>query len=288
MGDVGEAALFVDGSFVFNVWRGVSRHGLDYRNLRKLLDDDYLLNGEKIVEAYFFNAEDDPLHTSTAAFHELLKKGYPEGPGFRLKLYWLARKRLTWPAGMGGGPVLHPQTGEQYIQIIQKGVDVGLAVHLMKSYHRRRWKTLFLAAGDGDFAEVVQYLVEDENVEMYLLGEARSTSSEIAQYARGIIELSDIRERIEFVGVLHEPNSDLPARSDGTDSVRVTVKKMSDDQNYGFVSVPGQADAYFWGPDNRNLPWPPQVGDVLVGEIVENFDLKKGSRGLKLINARPV
>ena len=286
MAESTEAALFVDGSYVFNVWRGISRHGLDYRELRRLLDDDFLAEGTSIVEAYFFNAEDDPINASTAAFHDQLKRRYPDGPGFRLKLYWLARKRLMWPASMGGGPVVHPDTGEQYVQVVQKGVDVGLAVHLMQSFHRRRWKTLFLAAGDGDFSEVVQYLVEDENVDVYLVGEEKSTSLEIAQYARGIIELSDIRERVEFAGAVHEP-PEPAAGQQSSGVVTVTVKKMSDDRTYGFVTVPGQADAYFWAPDNRGLAWPPQVGDALVGEVVENFDQKKGTRGLKLVNARP-
>lgn len=41
-----------------------------------------------------------------------------------MKLYWLQRKQLYWPNGMGGGAVVHPTTGVQYEVTQQKAVDV--------------------------------------------------------------------------------------------------------------------------------------------------------------------
>lgn len=75
--------------------------------------------------------------------------------------------------------MLHPQTGQQYELVQQKGVDVGLAFHLMRSYARRGWNKLFLGAGDGDFHEVVQYFVEGENIPVWLIGTMNSISEEL-------------------------------------------------------------------------------------------------------------
>jgi len=72
----------------------------------------------------------------------------------RVKLEWLSKKLLDWPKGMGGGPVVHPTTGVQYELTQQKAVDVSLAFHLTLSYSNRKWRKLFLAAGDGDFGQV--------------------------------------------------------------------------------------------------------------------------------------
>ncbi|MGH9021927.1 MAG: NYN domain-containing protein, partial [Acidimicrobiia bacterium] len=99
---------------------------------------------------------------------------------------------LVWPTAMGGGQVVHPQTGLPFEIIQQKAVDVGLAFHLMRSFARRGWRKLFLAAGDGDFHEVVQHLVEQENVRVYLIGTMSSISEELRPYATRIIELDKI------------------------------------------------------------------------------------------------
>jgi uncharacterized LabA/DUF88 family protein len=113
-----------------------------------------------------------------------------------VKLYWLQRKPLFWPSTLGGGPVVHPTSGEQYEITQQKAVDVGLAFHLMKSFARKGWTKLFLAAGDGDFHEVVQHLVENENVSVFLIGTMNSISEELRPYATEVIELGKIAAAI--------------------------------------------------------------------------------------------
>ncbi len=90
---------------------------------------------------------------------------------------------------MGGGPVTHPASGKQYEITQQKAVDVGLAFHLMRSFGHRKWRKLFLAAGDGDFHEAVQHLVENENIDLFLIGTINSISDELKPYARDILRL---------------------------------------------------------------------------------------------------
>ncbi len=96
---------------------------------------------------------------------------------------------MYWPTQMGGGAVVHPVTGIQYEQTTQKAVDVGLAFHLMRSYSKKKWGTLFLAAGDSDFHEVVQHLVENEDVNLVLIGTMNTMSEELRPYAQSIFEL---------------------------------------------------------------------------------------------------
>jgi uncharacterized LabA/DUF88 family protein len=92
---------------------------------------------------------------------------------------WLKRKPLYWPKVMGGGSVLHPTSGVQYELTEQKAVDVSLAFHLMLSYSNRKWRKLFFGAGDGDFKTPIQYLVEFENVDLFLIGTMNTISEEL-------------------------------------------------------------------------------------------------------------
>lgn len=193
-------AWFVDGSYLFNCWFSLQRpnDNLDYLKLRNLIEAHYCdtASGERITEAYYFDADPDPPSARQNAFHNSLAFPPPTGPGLRVKLYWLHRKQLFWPKSMGGGPVLHPATGKKYELTQQKAVDVGLAFHLMRSFTRRQWPKLFLATGDGDFQEVVQHLVENENVTLFLIGTLESISEELRPYATQIIQLKDVAPEI--------------------------------------------------------------------------------------------
>ncbi len=173
--------FFVDGSFVYKAYPD----SIDYLKLRQLIETDL---GDTVDEAYFFNADDDP--PKATKFNNYLTLPPPKGPGFRLKIYWLSRKKLFWPQSLGGQPVLHPNDSSIQFELIQqKGVDVGLAFHLVRSFHKRHWTKLVLCAGDGDFHEPVQTLVEAENVDLYLVGPVSSISQELRPYAKKIYEI---------------------------------------------------------------------------------------------------
>jgi len=195
------AAWFVDGAYVSKVWQSLQRRDKpDYLKLRRLLET-YLRSEPKeaIEDAYYFTAESDPAKTN--AFHSALSFPPPSGPGLRVKSYWLSRRQLQWPAALGGGAVIHPQTGEPFELTQQKAVDVGLVFHLLRSFSLRRWRVLFLAAGDGDFHEAVQHLVENEGVDVYLIGALNSISDELRPYAREIIRLDERAEELARVRV---------------------------------------------------------------------------------------
>lgn len=172
--------VFIDGAYLSRVYPG----RLDYMTLRRMLETEI---GDEVDEAYFFNADDDP--PKATKLHNKLAYPPPGGPGFRVKIYWLNRKLLSWPRALGGQPVVHPETGRQFELTTQKAVDVGLVYHMTRSFHKRQWKKLVLAAGDADFHEPIQNLVESDNVDLYLVGTMGSISQELRPYARRIFEV---------------------------------------------------------------------------------------------------
>ena len=162
---------FVDGAYLGKVWQRAAAPGqtLSYLKVRTFLEKDL---GDGVDEAYYLDADPDPPTAKANAFHNAL--AYPPPTlalGFGSRSSWLiSRSSSFWPAHMGGGPVVHPNSGQQYELTQQKAVDVGLAFHLIRSHANRGSNELALCAGDGDFHEVVQYLVEVKNVDLFLVG----------------------------------------------------------------------------------------------------------------------
>ena len=186
-------AWFVDGGYALKAWSAVAGSDrMDYAALRCELEKH---GGESIGDAYYFNCDNDPPSAAQDGFHKFLRSVPPRGPGLRAKLYWLQNKQLYWPKAMGGQPVMHPDTGEPYIQKTQKAVDVGLAFHLIRSFSKVGWNRLYLLAGDGDFHEVVQHLVENENVRVVIVGTSGTISGELAPYAE-ILDFTDIKDAL--------------------------------------------------------------------------------------------
>lgn len=173
--------LFIDGAYIYKVFNDP----IDYLKLRQHIEQEL---HDTVDEAYFFNADSDPPRAEK--LHNALTFPPPRGPGLRVKIYWLQKRLLFWPRQLGGQPVMHPTIPDlQYEQITQKAVDVGLVYHMTRSFHKRGWNKLVLAAGDSDFHEPVQHFVEDENVELSLIGSVQTISQELRPYARRIIEI---------------------------------------------------------------------------------------------------
>ena len=184
-------AWFVDGSFAYKCTQNMGR--IDYTRFRTEIEDDAKT---PVDEAYFFNCDNDPPSAAQSTFHRKLSRPYPDGPGLRVKLYWLQHKKLWWPQALGGMPVMHPEQQDlQFEQTTQKGVDVGLAFHMMRSFSKRGWNKLYLVAGDGDFHEVIQHLVENENVRVTIFGNRNTISAELAPYA-SVLYFDDIFHQI--------------------------------------------------------------------------------------------
>ncbi len=176
--------IFIDGAYVLKTFKG----HMDYVALRRHIEEKL---DDTIDEGYFFNADLEPPRAEK--FHHALTLPMPKGPGLRVKTYWLKKTALFWPKQYGGQPVLHPEISDlQFEQTTQKAVDVGLVFHMMRSFQKRKWTKLVLIAGDGDFHEPVQSLVENDDVELYLVGSTRNISTELIAYTReSIIEIDE-------------------------------------------------------------------------------------------------
>jgi uncharacterized LabA/DUF88 family protein len=74
----------------------------------------------------------------------------------------------------------------------------------MRSFSKIAWQKLYLVAGDGDFHEVVQHLVENEGVHVTVLGTPNSISGEIAPFVR-IINFGEIINDISLPGASAPP-----------------------------------------------------------------------------------
>lgn len=187
------AALFVDGGYAIKAWATVADGAkMDYLKFRKFIEEEA---GEQLGDAYYFNCDNDPPSAAQNGFHNFLRSAPPRGAGMRVKLYWLQTKHHEWPTHMGGGRIVHPESGEQYVTKAQKAVDVGLAFHLMRSFNKVKWDRLYLVAGDGDFSEVIQHLVENEGVHVTVIGNSGSISSELAPFVQ-IIEFDSIIDKV--------------------------------------------------------------------------------------------
>lgn len=178
-------AWFVDGAYLHNAF--VRPRGfLDYKGLRAVVEERL---GDRIVDACYFSADDRPPRAE--GFHNLLSQPLPAGAGMTVKVYWYQSKELHWPRHLGGGPVVHPDSGVPFILKTQKAVDVGLAFHLMRSFHAHRWDKLALAAGDADFHEPVSHLVREEGVALTLVGVENSLSQELRLLSQDVIRLDE-------------------------------------------------------------------------------------------------
>lgn len=66
-----------------------------------------------------------------------------------------------------------------------------------------------------------------------------------------------------------------------------TVKRLiGEQQNAGFVSVDGHGDVFLAKNQNPDLPWPPQIGVRVVGDLIKGYDKKKDRESVNLADSR--
>jgi uncharacterized LabA/DUF88 family protein len=161
--------LFIDGAHLSISWRRITTEQIDFCKLLQSVETEV---ADRVVEAYCFDA------TSSGAMTGYFKA--MQRAGIRVKLYTFAYEPVYDEQYR---PIMDPSTGRQAQRRIQKGVDVGLAMHMVDSHRRRGWDKLVLAASDADFAEPTQRLVEQHNVELTTLGLPERMSHAILPYA---------------------------------------------------------------------------------------------------------
>lgn len=171
---------FVDGAYLSRC-----HSNLDFVKLRERLEAEL---GDTVDEGYYFTADTDP--PKQQGFANFLSNQPPIGPGLRPKIYWLTTKQLNWPPHLGGQPVVHPTIPNTVYQLTQqKAVDVGLAFHMVRSFYKRKWSKLVLCAGDGDFHEPAQSLVEGEGVDLFIVGKQGTISPNLTSHAKAVFHI---------------------------------------------------------------------------------------------------
>ena len=176
-------ALMTDGAHLSICWRNIAPGSLiDYARFIERIEAEL---GDSIVEAYCFDATENG--ATEPRFRAM------EHAGIRVKLYSYSYEPLYDKLAK---PLIDPSTGMPATRRIQKGVDVGLAMHMLASYERCKWNKLALVASDADFAEPVHRLVENHNVELTLIGISGRTSHSLVPYASKRLDLRDLAASI--------------------------------------------------------------------------------------------
>lgn len=160
-----KVAVFIDGS---NLYKGlVSEVAPDYRlNFVRFIE--MLVAGRKLLRAYYYNAPlppEDPAAKPHQSFLNYLKRV----PYVSVRLGRLERR------------------GEGFVE---KGVDIQMAVDMLKLAYARAYDVGILVSGDGDFVEVVRVIqdmgMQVENTTFHALSSYR-----LAQQADRFYALDD-------------------------------------------------------------------------------------------------
>lgn len=140
--------LFVDGGYTRCSCRGVEMTCLA-RYLEQAL-------GDRIAVAMFFDGRSDAMAPGTANFHRLIAKPRSRGgAGFRLELFPVDAHPVLYP---DGSPVLCAD-GLPLLERKQVGVDIAMALAMLRTRAAGQWDKLALMAGDGDFAPTLAELI---------------------------------------------------------------------------------------------------------------------------------
>jgi uncharacterized LabA/DUF88 family protein len=187
--------LFIDGSYLRKAWRATSNEMLAYDALRPLTER---LCNDAISVAYYYDAVipgQDRSRETAAWMHA----------GFRVKCdYRVTTETLKDSCGR---VILDPNTRKPLTIQRQKGVDIGLALRIDRSQVNDGWNHLVLVAGDADFVELVQELVERRDVVVTLVGHSASTSIALRSYSQRMIDLREIADDLIL------PSRELPLRT---------------------------------------------------------------------------
>ena len=174
------SAAFIDGSYPCACWSATTSASVDAAAVRAAL---VAVCGGSLEVAYYFDARYADGSGREALRCAMARQDFRVKANYRIVWEWV-RDEL--------GNVVRDRSGRIVTRACQKGVDVGLALTLDRSQRAVGWTRLALVAGDGDFAEIVQELVEGRGVELILIGCGRSTSLDLLPYAVKFVEVSTL------------------------------------------------------------------------------------------------
>lgn len=152
-------AIFIDGSnFYHGLKEEVNSTSLDFSNFFKILTKD-----KQLTRIYYYNAPCDQFveperYNSQQKFFRALKSI----PYLELKLGRLERRVVKLNNELlikdFGGEIANKiieKYGANIVTYVEKGVDVQIAVDLIKLAYNNVYDTAILISGDGDFAPAI-------------------------------------------------------------------------------------------------------------------------------------
>lgn len=139
------------------------------------------ISGQPIFDVHYFDCVSDAPSAGREAFHQFLRNML----GFQLHFSELKEKRRHCA-------VCH----EQYVEHEQKGIDVGIAVQMLKLASNNSFDHAILCSGDGEFAQLVTYLRDSLGKRTTVIGWHNGIAPALREAAFHVIQLEDYHHKI--------------------------------------------------------------------------------------------
>lgn len=137
--------------------------------------------GTELFDAHYFDGVEGDSATKQASFHQFLKTVL----GFQMHFTHTREKLRSCP-----------ECKKQYAEIEQKGVDVNLALAMLKLAYSNAYDQALLCSGDGDFAPLVRHLRESMGKRVIVLGWMNSIAPALRDAAFRTVILNDHLDKI--------------------------------------------------------------------------------------------
>jgi uncharacterized LabA/DUF88 family protein len=168
--------LLIDGAY-FHKGQQTFDMDLDIESLLKFVQR---LSGSTIEHAYYYDSapEETPLHRALR----------------RMQIRVESRSLKTLAVRCPNGRCAYSR--QPIERTVQAGVDVAIATKILTMACENEYDTLVLVAGDGDFADAVQYVKERCRKRIFVCGFSGTISNRLAPFAErgGVIALDRFLE----------------------------------------------------------------------------------------------
>lgn len=156
----------------------------DWNRFRLLMDD---IAGEPVFDVHYFDCVSDAPSAGREAFHQFLRNTL----AFQLHFTELKEKRRTCNV-----------CRNVYVEHEQKGVDVGIAVQMLKLAFNGGYEQALLCSGDGDFSNLVTSLRDTLGRRVTVVGWHNGVAPSLRDAAYRVVHLEEHYHKV--VGDLPE------------------------------------------------------------------------------------
>jgi uncharacterized LabA/DUF88 family protein len=150
----------------------------DWSRFRRLMDD---VMGEPVFDVHYFDCVRDAPGAGREAFHQFLRNNL----AFQLHFSEIKEKRRTCAV------CRHAWTDPE-----SKGIEVGIAVQMLKLAFNGGFEQALLCSGDGDLSHLGKELRDTLGKRLTILGWHNSVSPSMRDAAYKVVYLDDYRSQI--------------------------------------------------------------------------------------------